>query len=482
MANVHLTQRDVDYIARVVDTEVPRSIAKRNPAEYNRMVRAVVDTVTNRMASGQFPSTATGVLNQRRQFSKITGSSSLNPYGSVQQTPRAPAEVKNLVMDHVAARAAGAPPSIGGALNYANPNFSSKSNLGWIGDMISAGAEKLGVGKSVHYHGNAPGTRPVGDYALSAESMPGSFVPRPTPRGGLLQSQQATGIMSAIDPATPMAVERRDLGFSPLSASASAGFSPAAAATASLESPHDKLRRDLLDQKRELEAMQAQQVDQSAQVGSVTPFAPAAPKMSLAEQYAAYGQGQAIARNMGLLAQDVAEFSPQLHPVQQAPQGDMTPSDLPPVGATTVQPSQVQTTPVDVPEVEQPAPTEQPQYNAPQGGLLSPAEQDMVRQQQMRLEQMGPNRRVQLGGIAKKGLGAFGGGVLGGLLLGPLGAVAGGLLGPTMINSVTQSPNFPKRPEGTPKGDGRLNDYGRSVQRESGQFDRAVRSGRGGLW
>ncbi|MDX1222689.1 hypothetical protein GOL85_13250 [Sinorhizobium medicae] len=457
MANVHLTQRDVDYIARVVDTEVPRSIAKRNPAEYNRMVRAVVDTVTNRMASGQFPSTATGVLNQRRQFSKITGPSSLDPYGSVQQTPRAPAAVKSLVMDHVAARAAGAPPSIGGALNYANPHFSSKSNLGWIGDMINAGAEKLGVGKSVHYHGNAPGTRPVGEYALSAESMPGSFVPRPTPRGGIFQAEGLGGILSAIDPATPARVERQDLPSVP-----SPSMTPSTAQSGVVPS----------------EATAYADLGRNVAVGGVNPFAEtAAPKMSLAEQYAAYGQGQAIARNMGLLSQDVAEFSPQLHPVQQMPQGDMT--DLPP--ATEVAGPASPTAyvePAPAPE----APAANPASAAAGGGLLSPREQEMVRQQQLSVAAMGPNRRAQIGSVAKKGLGAFGGGVLGGLLLGPLGAIAGGLIGPTLVNGVTQSPNYPKRPESTPKGDGKMTDYGRSVARESGQFRDAVKSGRGGLW
>lgn len=463
MANVHLTQRDVDYISRVVDTEVPRSIARRNPAEYNRMVRAVVDTVTNRMASGQFPSTATGVLNQRRQFSKITGPGSLNPYGSVQKAPRAPAEVKSLVMDHVAARAAGAPPTIGGALNYANPHFSSKSNLGWIGDMISAGAEKLGVGKSVHYHGNAPGTKPVGDYTLSAESMPGSFVPRPTPRNGLLQAQGVGGILAAIDPATPTRVERQDL-----PAVASPSVTASGTAQAGVVPSSATAFADL---------------GTNVRVGGVNPFAEAAaPKMSLAEQYAAYGQGQAIARNMGLLAQDVAEFSPQLHPVQQAPQGDITLSDLPPVGAAAVQPTQIQTPQVEVPEVAQPEPVSQPQYSAPQGGLLSPAEYAAVQQQQMNLNAMGPNRVAQVGNFAKGALTRVGGGILGGMLLGPIGAIAGGLLAPSAVNAMTRKEGFPDKPKNTPKGDGRLNDYGRSVQRESRQFDRAVRSGTGGLW
>ncbi|WP_318883795.1 cell wall hydrolase [Sinorhizobium meliloti] len=425
------------------------------------MVRAVVDTVTNRMASGQFPSTATGVLNQRRQFSKITGPSSLNPYGSVQQTPRAPAAVKSLVMDHVAARAAGAPPSIGGALNYANPHASTKNNMGWIGDMISAGAEKLGVGKNVHYHGNAPGTRPVGEYALSAESMPGGFVPRPTPRGGLFQAEGLGGILSAIDPTTPARVERQDLP-SVTSPSISASGTAQAGVVPSSATAYADLGRNVT-------------------VGGVNPFAEtAAPKMSLAEQYAAYGQGQAIARNMGLLAQDVAEFSPQLHPVQQAPQGDITLTDLPP--STEVQPSQVQAPQVEVPGPVQASPVAQPQYSAPQGGLLSPAEYAAVQQQQMNLSEMGPNRGVQFGNLAKGALTRIGGGILGGMLLGPLGAVAGGLLAPKAVSAITNKEGFPDKPKNTPKGDGRLNDYGRSVQRESRQFRDAVASGRGGLW
>ncbi|PDT47336.1 hypothetical protein CO661_14230 [Sinorhizobium fredii] len=483
MANVHLTQRDIDYIARVVDTEVPRSIQRRNPAEYNRMVRAVVDTVTNRMASGQFPSSATGVLNQRRQFSKITGPSSLDPYGSVQQTPRAPAAVKNLVADHVASRAAGAPPTIGGALNYANPNFSSKSNLGWIGDMINAGAQKLGIGNAVHYHGTAPGSTPVGDYSLTAESMPGSFVARPTPRGGLFQSEQATGIMSAIDPATPMAVERQDLGSFPVSAraSAGAGLLSNAATGVTPEAPRDRLRRELLDQKRALEAQQAQQVDQTAQVGSVTPFADPAPKLSLAEQYSLYGQGQAAARNMGLLAQDVAAFSPQLHPVQQAPSVEMT--DLPPVGAPEAPEVPGPVTAYAEPTVAAGTPAAAATNAAiGGGGLLSPQEYEMVRQQQVRLNEMGPNRRVQMGNFAKGALTRIGGGILGGMLLGPLGAVAGGLLAPSAVNAMTRKDGFPDKPKSTPKGDGKMTEYGRDAYRDSRQFRDAWDKGGIGLY
>lgn len=216
---------------------------------------------------------------------------------------------------------------------------------------------------------------------------------------------------------------------------------------------------------------------------SVTPMAR---PMTMAEQYGLLDQARGMQRDMGLLRQDVMEQDPmgQLR-------RDLLAREAAYKMATAPAPA---TAPIDVPEVETPsamtafAPTGEAMAGTPAaasasvGGLLSPDEQAMVRQQQTAVAEMGPNRRVQLGQVAKKGLGAFGGGVLGGLLLGPLGAVAGGLLGPTLVNSVTHSPNYPAAPKSTPKGDGRLNDYGRSVQRESGQFDRAVRSGRGGLW
>lgn len=209
MAEVQLTQRDLDYIARVVDTEVPPSLARTNPAEYERMTQAVFDTVTNRMASDQFPNRAVDVLNQDRQFSKISGPSSLNPYGSVQNAPKASQRAQDVVYDYAASRAQGGPRTAGGAVNYANPNYSSARNLSsWIDPMIEAGAQAFGVGNSTHYHGNAPGMRNVDDYSLLAEGMPSGNIPTPTFRDDIPgQAASATGIMAAIDPPTPMGVE-----------------------------------------------------------------------------------------------------------------------------------------------------------------------------------------------------------------------------------------------------------------------------------
>lgn len=78
-------------------------------------------------------------------------------------------------------------------------------------------------------------------------------------------------------------------------------------------------------------------------------------------------------------------------------------------------------------------------------------------------------------------LGGIGGGLLGGLALGPVGAIAGGLLGRTYAKN-SFFPDAPEAPQGGTRKEAGLSDYGRSVQRESKQFDKAVKSGKGGLW
>jgi hypothetical protein len=196
--SINLTNDDIDLIGRVVATEVPLSVYRENPNEYIKMVGAVADTILNRVAMGQrkkYGLTVRGVANYPRAFSKITGPTDLDPYGSVDNAPRASPFVQRVVNTHLANRSRGMASLIGGSRDYANPFVSSASNLvSWINPMIAAGALKLGIGRSVHYHGTAPGNKPTFNYKVTtpADLMPfvdpdapqyfGMPVPTPTPR------------------------------------------------------------------------------------------------------------------------------------------------------------------------------------------------------------------------------------------------------------------------------------------------------------
>ena len=61
--------------------------------------------------------------------------------------------VDQMVDDYLAERAAGTPSSVGSHLNYANPNYSSPNNLGWINALDGP---VLGRGDAVHHHGTVP--------------------------------------------------------------------------------------------------------------------------------------------------------------------------------------------------------------------------------------------------------------------------------------------------------------------------------------
>ncbi len=76
------------------------------------------------------------------------------------------------------------------------------------------------------------------------------------------------------------------------------------------------------------------------------------------------------------------------------------------------------------------------------------------------------------------------GGLLGGALLGPVGALAGGYLG-RGFGARSYFPTAPVRSAGSDnKGYGQKDQssYGRDVQKESKQYDRAVKSGSPGLY
>jgi hypothetical protein len=169
---LNLSKQDIDYIARVAETEVDHGLKSRNPAMYDQMTAGVIDTIINRVVSDRYPNSVSGVVNQRRQFSKITGPKNLKPYGSVERTPKAGSAFQSKVENYIQQRAAGMPSSVGGHLNYANPHYSTKNNLGWINKLDGP---KFGQGRSIHHHGTTSGYNPVGDYSINLGNSSPAF-------------------------------------------------------------------------------------------------------------------------------------------------------------------------------------------------------------------------------------------------------------------------------------------------------------------
>jgi hypothetical protein len=126
----------------------------------------------------------------------------------------------------------------------------------------------------------------------------------------------------------------------------------------------------------------------------------------------------------------------------------------------------------------------------PHSGLLSQPEYQQLQQQQGLLggplQHSTPAQTQALAAQTAKGMqnrslgGGLLGGLLGGLTLGPIGAIAGGLLG----RNVAKNSYFPEAPQpsANSKNDKNLNDYGRSVSNQSGQFRDAMSRGGIGLY
>lgn len=173
---VSLDDNDIDYIARVVQTEVP-------PVWRDEVLKigvaAIVDTILNRVAYADFPDTVAEVVNQRHAFSKINGPSSyynsqkrkrvpLNPYGSVQKAPKASSRIDRLVRQAIAERAAGGESIVGPSLHYANPNpafsgVNARAPDGYVWLISQDPYLVTGFGKNyTHVHGTDPSMRPLG--------------------------------------------------------------------------------------------------------------------------------------------------------------------------------------------------------------------------------------------------------------------------------------------------------------------------------
>lgn len=342
---MRLSQYDVNMIARMVATEVDRSLARTAPRTYSSMVRAVVDTVTNRVASPNFPNTVIGVLNEKRAFSKIAGPKRLKPYGKVENAPNAPRSLLGLVTEHLQARAKGLPSTIGGATHYANPEYSDKKNRrGWIDPMIEAGAKKIGIGNAVHYHGVPPGMSPAPSYEISLDdnvAVPSGYLPDMGPQIAAAPSVReslpalaALGMEIASTPPTtglpsPAQVAGTfdpggilsppDISFSPISAAIAEERRTAPAQAKSPTVPEQyasygvgraaaQEQQRMQEAQKTLETVQAMAAEKSARMADLAgqyasygagkapamPSAPATAPAGLAEQYAMYGAGKAM--------------------------------------------------------------------------------------------------------------------------------------------------------------------------------------------
>jgi cell wall hydrolase len=191
--SIFLNETDIDYIARVVQTEIGANwkgdILKAGSA-------AIVDTILNRVAYEPFPDTVTAVVNQLHAFSKINGPKSyynsklkkrvaLNPYGSVQNAPKASAEIDRLVRDAIAERASGQVSIVGPSLHYGNPHpaysgDNARGPDGWVWQIAQDPYLVTGTGKyHSHVHGTDRSMRPL-TAAPAIKFAPSRDIDKPT--------------------------------------------------------------------------------------------------------------------------------------------------------------------------------------------------------------------------------------------------------------------------------------------------------------
>lgn len=146
---LQLTAQDVIDLKKTLQTEWVQSAGVEQ-------AHGIIDTILNRQASGRWGSSVADVVNAPYQFSDINGPVAWQRgRNSVSDIPasRISARVDAVVDAYLAERAAGRPSAVGSHLNYANPNYSSRSNLGWINRLDGP---VLGRGDAIHRHGTTP--------------------------------------------------------------------------------------------------------------------------------------------------------------------------------------------------------------------------------------------------------------------------------------------------------------------------------------
>ena len=154
---LNLSEQDIKDITKVTSTEAAEHLGQ---AEYNRQAGAIVDTIINRVISKGYPDTVRGVINQKSQFSAISGNK--GAYGSIQAMPDSAVKAKAgaFVPGYLRGRVDGTvKPVINGDLNYLNPAHSGQKALRTWGkiimDQANSSGQIYGSKGSLHYHGTS---------------------------------------------------------------------------------------------------------------------------------------------------------------------------------------------------------------------------------------------------------------------------------------------------------------------------------------
>lgn len=157
-----LSNDDIIDIMKVTETEV---IKFKTEKYFTDQAAGVVDTIMNRVKSGVWGNSVRSVVNADRQFSKITGPKSLDPYGSVEKMPisHVSTRIRNFVNNYLIERSNGKLSIIGENLNYANKYYSdAKNRKAWVDKFHDEAVKKgmiLGNGTAIHAHGTTPELR-----------------------------------------------------------------------------------------------------------------------------------------------------------------------------------------------------------------------------------------------------------------------------------------------------------------------------------
>ena len=174
---IDISDIDIDALARVAKSEVGH-FARHGEDQLQGGLKAVVDTIFNRVAHRLFPGSIQQVIDQPKQFSAI------NPLGSWTKLPVAPTDIFDIITKHVEARVAGEPSIIKGAVNFLNPFLSDRSSMEeWGQFVVDHPVAIFGnvARKDVHFHGTAPGAGDPKAYVLKRGANAFQFAPDGTP-------------------------------------------------------------------------------------------------------------------------------------------------------------------------------------------------------------------------------------------------------------------------------------------------------------